>query len=699
MNKDALMRRIAAATEAQQRAATEQAPKSAASRPQPQRLPPAPGGASQQSHMARVLMGEQSLPREAPMQPQPQAAPIEATPQAPAPATQSPAAPAPHSQMIPAAPAAAPQQPNPVHEQQAMAMSALSEQVPAAPQSVSQPVTQPVSVPQAATEPDPVAVATHVTPPNEADLIAIGVLVTCDGVEAVVETRPEDDSSAVTVGQMITLAVENNKVVGLVHRLSEFRNSEGESRLRVEVELQGEVRLQPDGSRKFHKGISSYPPIGTVAKSIFAAELASLYAASGRLSVTVGHLAQEHTIPAHIDIEAMLSKHFAVLGSTGCGKSSAVSLLLRKCVTSVPDLRTVILDPHNEYATAFPEATTIDQDNLSLPFWMFQLEEFAEVLFRGKPVEEEEVSVLREIIPEAKQRFREGEERLSLRSDSASMLTADTPLPYRISDLLAIIDEEIGLLEARFQRLVLKSLKSRVVAQSNDPRYRFMFRDKTITDRAEEVIDSFFNIHNRRHNLTILMMAGLPSEVVNVLASVLCRLSFELCIAGQGMMKSLMVCEEAHRYIPEGKSGFEPSRRAIARIAKEGRKYGSFIAIISQRPAELDATILSQCSTVFSLRLSNEQDQMLMRKAISNASRSTISFLSSLANREAIAFGEGLLTPMRLRFETLPEHQLPGKDRDVFSDHHSESTPISHVFRQWRGIAGVSASLTPRQTG
>lgn len=697
MNNEVLMQRIAAATETQKRAALANPsaqlatkPASAAQAPnqfaQPTAQVPQSSGQPQPNDIARFLNSQDQL------------SPEGVSPHSSAPVDQ-PTVQHPNSQSM----GLPPQQDlmNPVHQQQAQAAAALSADPSALASGLTPPARQ--STTTAAT-PEPLEPAIQSAPNQSAKPpehmtapVIIGSLVSCDGVEGVVETFQKEEPLSVTVGQMITLEVENNKVVGLVHRISELDRSDGPKSLRVEIELQGEVCLNPDGSRKFHKGISRYPPIGAKAQLIFAEELASLYAASGRLSVTVGHLAQEATIPAHIDIEAMLSKHFAVLGSTGCGKSSAVSLLLRKCVTSVPDLRTVILDPHNEYASAFPEATTIDQNNLFLPFWMFQLEEFAEVLFRGKQVDEEEYAVLREIIPEAKQRFRDGEERLTLRSDSGSMLTADTPLPYRISDILAIIEEEVGLLDARFERLVLKSLKARIVAQSNDPRYRFMFRDRSISDRAEEVVDAFFNLHNRRNNLTILMMAGLPTEVVSVLASVLCRLSFELCIAGQGMMKSLIVCEEAHRYIPDGQTGFEPSRRAIARIAKEGRKYGSFIAIISQRPAELDATILSQCSTVFSLRLSNEQDQDLMRKAISNASRSTISFLSSLANREAIAFGEGLLTPMRLRFETLPEHHLPGKDRDVFADQVLESKPIGHVFRQWRGIAGATAGLSTRQ--
>lgn len=528
----------------------------------------------------------------------------------------------------------------------------------------------------------------------------IGFLISCDGVNAIIQANSAQSVEDVSVGQMIAMTLDNSRIIGLVFKLDQVTGTTAnENIIRIHVELQGEIRQKANGEIKFHKGIASYPAIGTVATCIQPNDLAILYAASGSRNVVIGSLAQEQSIPAFIDVENMLSKHFAVLGSTGCGKSSAVSLLMRATQEVVPDLRTLVLDPHNEYSCAFEEANTLDATGLDIPFWMFQLEEFAEVLYRGKPKSDDEMEALREIIPEARQRYKEGEDRMSLRNDgSSSSMTADSPVPYRVSDVLAILDEELGLLDARFSRSVLKSVKSRISALVNDARYRFMFRDRTISDRAEEVLERFFNLSGEGHLMTILQTSGLPSEVVNSVASVLCRLSFELCIAAKGTLKLLVVCEEAHRYVPaDMDAGFEPTRRAIARIAKEGRKYGVFLGIISQRPAELDPTILSQCSTVFSLRMSNEHDQTLIRKAISSSSQSTISFLSSLANREAIAFGEGLSTPMRLRFHDLPEQWLPGRDRNVFQEVALQDLAQNghRVFKNWRGVVGLAPTNRP----
>ncbi len=124
-----------------------------------------------------------------------------------------------------------------------------------------------------------------------------------------------------------------------------------------------------------------------------------------------------------------------------------------------------------------------------------------------------------------------------------------------------------------------------------------------------------------------------------------------------------MLCEEAHRYVPQDlKLGFAPTRQAIARIAKEGRKYGCYIGVVTQRPGELDPTILSQCSTVFAMRLANDRDQEIIRSALSDSSASQISFLSAIGNREAIAFGEGVATPMRMQFTYQERSALPSAE-------------------------------------
>ena len=187
-----------------------------------------------------------------------------------------------------------------------------------------------------------------------------------------------------------------------------------------------------------------------------------------------------------------------------------------------------------------------------------------------------------------------------------------------------------------------------------------MFNSRLIEDTIHETIGNIFRVPHHGRPVTCFEMAGMPSEVVNSVCSVLARLAFDLALWSEGKLQLLLLCEEAHRYMPaDPRLGFAPTRHALSRIAKEGRKYGCYLGVVTQRPGELDPTILSQCSTFFAMRLANEQDQAIIRSAIADSSASTLAFLSSMGQREAIAFGEGVATTMRLKFEKLPSELHP----------------------------------------
>lgn len=495
----------------------------------------------------------------------------------------------------------------------------------------------------------------------------LGRVIACNGSRATIAALAENGETSLTelwsVGRLVSITVGVNRVVALVSsmRTSDDNWAEQQDNIfRIEVELVGEVRVDSDGHEAFSAGISQYPYLGAIAHRIRTADLARIYDTGRGGSFSIGKLTQDESLDAAIHIPSMLSKHFAVVGTTGVGKSTAVTLLLRKAIEADPKLRILILDPHNEFAAAFPDhAVVIDTDTLDLPFWLMRLEEFAEVVFRGRPAVAEELDILRDLIPEAKKGFK-GDGGLMRRQTEKSSLTADTPVPYRIADLMALIDERIGRLEGRTEKPSLRSLKVRIMAAVNDPRYTFMFSSNTINDTILETIAKIFRIPGDGRPITTFQLAGIPSEVVNSVASVLCRMAFEIGLWSNGGVHMLVVCEEAHRYVPSDQSlGFLPTRQAIARIAKEGRKYGVSLGMITQRPGELDPTILSQCSTVFAMRLSNDRDQDIIRSAIPDSSVSTMSFLSSIGNGEAIAFGEAVSVPMRMRFERIPESRLP----------------------------------------
>ncbi|MBY3594907.1 MULTISPECIES: ATP-binding protein [Rhizobium] len=517
----------------------------------------------------------------------------------------------------------------------------------------------------------------------------LGRVVACSGSRATIAAVAEQGGTDLTelwsVGRLISISVGRNRVVALVYQMNTGSHAWGEgedNKFRIETELLGEVRVDEDGREEFSTGISRYPHLGAIAHRIRAADLMRIYDAGTGTTAVIGKLTQDESIDAAIHIPSMLSKHFAVVGSTGVGKSTAVSLLLHKAIVADPKLRVLILDPHNEFAAAFPKhAVTIDTDTLDLPFWLMRLEEFAEVVFRGRPPVPEELDMLRDIMPEAKRAFRGSDNSLVRRTTEKSSITADTPVPYRMADLLALIDERIGRLEGRGEKPFLRSLKMRLIAAINDPRYHFMFSNNTISDTITDTIAQIFRIPGDSRPICTFQLAGIPSEVVNSVASVLCRMAFEVALWSDGAIHMLVVCEEAHRYIPSDPNlGFIPTRQAIARIAKEGRKYGVSLGIITQRPGELDQTILSQCSTLFAMRLANDRDQEIIRSAIPNSSISTTSFISSIGNGEAIAFGEAISVPMRMRFSRVAENLLP-KAASANSKH-SEEDPDTVDLRK-----------------
>jgi DNA helicase HerA-like ATPase len=177
------------------------------------------------------------------------------------------------------------------------------------------------------------------------------------------------------------------------------------------------------------------------------------------------------------------------------------------------------------------------------------------------------------------------------------------------------------------------------------------------------VLNQVFSLESEDRPLTILKLASLPDEVVDAVVCVLARLAFDFALWSDGAIPILLACEEAHRYASaDQQSGFAPARRALKRIAREGRKYGVHLALVTQRPAELDPTIISQCSTFFVMRMTNDADQALLRAAVSEAAVNLLGFVPSLGAQEAIGIGEGLPLVARITFTTLPLEAIPRSD-------------------------------------
>ena len=507
-------------------------------------------------------------------------------------------------------------------------------------------------------------------------------------------SRPSLSEIRATVGRFVSIRCATSTIVAMITDATcEDLPSSDQYVATAGVDLLGEIS---GGDRpKFQRGVTNYPTIGDAVELINNQELRTVYAPSGSDQIDVGTLQQDRSVTAYVDVEEMLSKHFAVLGSTGVGKSTGVSLLLNEILKARPSLRIFLLDVHNEYGRCFGDRSLVlNPRNLKLPFWLFNFEEIVDVLFAGRPGVPEELDILAEVIPIAKGVYTQyqNSERIGLkRVDPKGVYTVDTPVPYRLVDLISLIDERMGKLENRSSRIIYHKLISRIETVRNDPRYTFMFDNANVGgDTMAEVVSHLFRLPANGRPMTVMQLAGFPVEVVDSVVSVLCRMAFDFGLWSDGVSPLLFVCEEAHRYASADRNvGFGPTRKAISRIAKEGRKYGVYLGLVTQRPAELDATIISQCNTLFSMRLANDRDQALLRSAVSDAAANLLSFVPSLGTREVLAFGEGVALPTRLRFKEVPPHQRPRSEATIATvpsvaaghDMHF----VSAVLERWRG--------------
>ncbi len=503
----------------------------------------------------------------------------------------------------------------------------------------------------------------------------IGRVAAVGGAQASVELNPRTPASEQpTVGKFMGLISGKTIIIALITEISEQAlpgaGLNPNFRRIARLDLIGEIRLGDDGATRFQRGVTDYPNIGDGAKLLTDDELRLVYGAADGDHAHIGNLQQNSAIGVHIDIDQLVSRHFALLGATGVGKSSGVAIILQQILATRPNLRIFLVDPHNEYGHCFGDkAQVFNPRNLRLPFWLFNFEEIVDVFFGGRPGLEEEVEILADVIPMAKSaylQYKPGAERsLAKRRDPRDAgFTADTPVPYRIEDLINLLDERMGKLENRSSRVIYHKLISRIQTFRNHPRYAFMFENANIGgDTMAEILSHLFRLPTEGMPMTILQLAGFPAEVIDSVVSVLCRMAFDFGLWSDGVAPLLFVCEEAHRYAPADKKiGFGPTRRALSRIAKEGRKYGVFLGLITQRPAEIDPTIISQCSTFFVMRLANDRDQRLIRSAVSDAAANLLSFIPSLGTREVFTFGSGVALPTRMRFKELPADQRPNSE-------------------------------------
>ena len=499
-----------------------------------------------------------------------------------------------------------------------------------------------------------------------------GHVVSVSGAQAVVvldlPANPRD-GSRIDIGMLVKIVTPISSVVGVIAAMTSPLPSssveDGEVRL-VELTLAGEIF--PDERSRipyFRKGVSNSPSLGDPACFVTREELACVYMQPNTTTIEVGKLFQDREVPACLSVDELFGKHFMVVGTTGSGKSCAVSCILRQVLEEHPFAHVVVLDIHNEYAQAFKDkAELVHPNNLRLPFWLLNFQELCTVFTGTDAHHDAEAQILSEAIVAAKRRRLEtdtGVVNVVVQQPAGvktkpepKSITVDTPCPFHLSDVVSYIDEQLGKLERLQATLPYLRLKNRVEALVSDARYGFMFRSLMVEDTMTDVLGRIFRVPTDGKPITVIDLAAVPSEILDVVISLIARIAYDLAVWSDGQMPMLLVCEEAHRYAPAGDEGkFIPTRQALAQIAKEGRKYGISIGLITQRPSELDATIISQCSTVIAMRLFTDRDQQAVRASIHESALDILEYLPLLGDREAIILGQGAPMPMRICFSEL----------------------------------------------
>jgi hypothetical protein len=532
--------------------------------------------------------------------------------------------------------------------------------------------------------------------------IRLAHIVSVSGSHAVAVLERQDavasDDARVQIGALIKIVTPTSSVMGVISAISApMPAAEGEPQSLglIEINLAGEVANDPSSRRlTFRRGVSSLPTLGDAVLLADKHDLTRVYAPPQAASIKIGSLFQEPSVPARLLMDDLLSKHFLIVGSTGSGKSSAVTCILQRLLAEHTHAHVVILDIHNEYSAAFGGLVEpINLDNFNLPFWMLDFPEMIAALVNRDAHYDAEVEILSDGVVFAKRRYSDSATARAgalRKSTEGQVITVDTPTPFRMSDVIAYIDEQLGRLERNQFMLPFRRLKARIESLVSDQRYNFMFGSLSVQDTMTEVLARLFRVPAQGRPISVIDLSTVPPEILDVVISVISRLAFDLAVWSKGGLPMLLVCEEAHRYAPASDSKFVPTRQALSRIAKEGRKYGLSLALVTQRPSELDGTILSQCGTAIVLRLSSERDQEVIRGSTYEGMVDLVDFLPLLGDREAIVLGQGVSMPMRVRFDDLGKRNVPRNMNSGFSK--SWKTPnmdregLDALVARWRRL-------------
>src|SRR5689334_12351159 len=516
------------------------------------------------------------------------------------------------------------------------------------------------------------------------EIAGSGSQIRMDGAALMALQSHSDPSVAMSgqVGSQVKMVVGNAWLIANVRTLR--GNETGE--LVAHVDFLGEGKNSSGRLSSFRRGVTRYPIPGADVLPVTTDDLRAVFAASDEANIEIGTVYPTDDIRGALYVDPMLSKHFAVLGSTGTGKSTSVALILHRISQLSPEGHILMIDPHGEYSAAFKGCGEIvNVDNLQLPYWLMNFEEHCEVFVTTPGAERERDSdILAKCLLAARTKGKD--------VSQLGKVTVDSPIPYLLTDLNAILVNEMGKLDRAGDTMPFQRIKTKLDELRADPRFTFMFSGMLVSDSMASFVARLFRLPSQGRPISIVGVSGVPSEVTSVVVSVLARMVFDYAIWSrtEAQRPLLLVCEEAHRYVPKDEtSGGQAVRKILERIAKEGRKYGVSLGLITQRPSDLAEGVLSQCGTILSMRLNNDRDQACVRAAMPEGARGFLDAIPALRNRECIVCGEGVAIPIRVRFDDLEPEKRPASSDPSFArlwcETGDEQGIITRTIKRWRG--------------
>lgn len=539
-------------------------------------------------------------------------------------------------------------------------------------------------------------------------------LVEDDQGRAPTVTIGDEDILVGQIGSYVAIRQNDVSIIAIVTRMTEQ-----EALAAPTIETPGEdtarlpfakriARLTPIGSIRadgqFDRGVGRYPTTGAEVHAVGSTDIAKMFERFQAKGFSLGTVATHPSLKVCLDPSNLFGRHFAILGQTGSGKSWTVAALVQRAVAVMPRAHIIILDLHGEYCWkredgtrhyAFADAIVrhVDARELEIPYWLMTYAELCDLLIDHTDFSaHNQVAAFRDVL--GRLRTAEGASpELKL-----PRTTLDTPVFFDLAALRAEIESMNGQVPGKTPgKLIDGTLTGkfdnflmRLDSKLNDVRYDFLLKPKVRKDSASlsSLLRAFVGLGTPKAAVTVIDLSSVPFDVRPTVAAQIGRLAFEFNYWNPKYREFpiLLICEEAHAYIPRAsESQFAGSRKSMERIAKEGRKYGVGLAVVSQRPHEVSETVLAQCGTFICLRITNPDDQAYVRSLVPESEGDLVSVLAGLGRGEALVLGEAVPLPTRLQFDK-PNPTPNSDDVDFYAQWRDGPTDldVNDIVKRWR---------------